>query len=102
MASSLRLGTALSSEERGSQAAYDVSDGKLDHPGFGTSSVARQHDQWVICGFSVTGVVYDLVFVRRVYLASIIGALLINLASPLRFIIADTHSWREFAPWITR
>jgi len=57
---------------------------------------------WIISAFSVVGVIYDLVFLRRLYLVNIVGVFLINLASPLRFIIADTQSWQRFAQWITR
>jgi hypothetical protein len=71
-------------------------------PALGRLPLPSSMIKWVICGFSVTGVVYDLVFLRRIYLASIIGVLMINLASPLRFIIADSHPWQEFAQWITR
>lgn len=71
-------------------------------PALGRFPLPGSMIKWVICGFSVTGVIYDLVLRRRVYLANIVGALLINVASLLRFIIADTRSWQEFAQWITR
>ena len=57
---------------------------------------------WVICAFSMVGVVYDLAFLRRVHLTSIVGALLINAATPLRFIIADMQAWRHVAHWIMK
>ena len=57
---------------------------------------------WVIFAFSLTGVVYDVIVLRRVHLTSILGALLINVASPLRFIIADVPSFQRFSEWIAR
>ena len=57
---------------------------------------------WVICAFSLTGVAYDLIVLRRVHLTSIVGALLINVATPLRFIIADTQAWQNVAEWIMK
>ena len=48
--------------------------------------------KWLICAFSMTGVIYDLVFLRRLYLSNIICALLINVGSSLRFMIADTQA----------
>ena len=71
-------------------------------PALGRFPVPGSMIKWIICALSLTGVIYDLVFLRRAYPISVIGALLINLASPLRFIIADTHSWQRFAQWITR
>jgi hypothetical protein len=57
---------------------------------------------WVIFAFSLTGVVYDVIVLRRVHLTSIMGVLLINVASPLRFIIADAPSWQRLSEWIAR
>jgi ethanolamine transporter EutH len=57
---------------------------------------------WVIFAFSLTGVIYDVIVLRRVYFANIIGVLLINASTPLRFLIADTPAWRNFSEWITR
>jgi len=71
-------------------------------PALGRFPVPSSMIIWVICAFSLTTVVYDLLFLRRMYLVSIIGALLINAASPLRFIIADTPSWQRFAQWVTK
>ena len=39
---------------------------------------------------------------RRVYLTSVVGVLLINLATPLRFVIADPRGWQGFSEWIAR
>jgi hypothetical protein len=58
-------------------------------PAFARFPVPSNMTGWVICAFSLIGVLHDLVFLRHAYLVSIIGALLINLASPLRFILAD-------------
>jgi hypothetical protein len=56
---------------------------------------------WVILGFSLLTVLYDALFLRRAYLVNIAGVLLINMSSPLRFIIVDTPRWQRFAHWIT-
>ena len=56
----------------------------------------------VIFAFSLTGVIYDVIVLRRVYLTNIVGVLLINVATPLRFIIADTRGWQTFSEWIAR
>jgi hypothetical protein len=57
---------------------------------------------WVIFASSLTGVIYDAIVVRRVYLTNIIGALLINVATPLRFMIPDAQGWQRFSEWIAR
>ena len=57
---------------------------------------------WVIFAFSMIGVVYDGIFLRRVYFTNVVGVLLINLASPLRFIIGSTRTWQNFAEWLVR
>jgi hypothetical protein len=57
---------------------------------------------WVIFAFSLTGVIYDIVALRRAYLTNIVGALLINVAGPLRFMIADAQGWQRFSEWIAR
>jgi len=71
-------------------------------PALGRFPVPGSMIIWIIYAFSLIGIIYDLVFLRRLYLVNIIGAFPINLASPLRFIIADTQSWQRFAQWITR
>ena len=57
---------------------------------------------WLICAFSLLGMVYDLALLRRVHLTSIAGALLINAATPLRFFIANTRAWQSVAQWIMK
>jgi hypothetical protein len=57
---------------------------------------------WVILGFSLLTVIYDALFLRRAYLMNIAGVLLINISSPLRFMIADSPGWQSFAHWIAR
>jgi len=37
-----------------------------------------------------------------VHVANIVGVLLINIASPLRFMIADAQGWQRFSEWIAR
>jgi hypothetical protein len=57
---------------------------------------------WVILAFSLTGVVYDGIVLRRVYVTSVVGALLINVGTPLRFAIAGTRAWQAFVEWAAR
>lgn len=57
---------------------------------------------WVIFSFSLLTVIYDALFLRRAYLINLAGVLLINISSPLRFIIADSPGWQSFAHWIAR
>jgi hypothetical protein len=38
----------------------------------------------------------------RVYLTNVVGVLLINLATPLGFVIADPREWQRFSEWIAR
>lgn len=71
-------------------------------PAIGRMFMVDSITGWVIFAFSLTGVVYDIVVLRRVYLTNIVGALLINVAGPLRFMIADTQSWQRFSEWIAR
>lgn len=57
---------------------------------------------WVIFAFSLTGVIYDAIVLRRLYLTNVAGVLLINVATPLRFMIADAQGWQRFSEWIAR
>ena len=57
---------------------------------------------WAILAFSLTGVIYDAIVLRRVHVTNIVGVLLINIASPLRFMIADARGWQRFSEWIAR
>jgi hypothetical protein len=52
---------------------------------------------WLIFGYSLLTVIYDAVFLRRAYLVNIAGVLLINLCSPLRFMVANSPGWQSFA-----
>lgn len=71
-------------------------------PAIGRMFMGDSRTGWVIFGFSLTGVIYDILVLRRVYLTNIVGALLINVAGPLRFMIADTQGWQRFSEWIAR
>jgi hypothetical protein len=71
-------------------------------PAIGRMFMLDSMTGWVIFAFSLTGVIYDIVVLRRVYLTNIVGALLINVAGPLRFMIADTQGWQRFSEWIAR
>jgi hypothetical protein len=55
-----------------------------------------------IFAFSLTGLAYDAFVLRRIYLTNVIGVLLFNLSTPLRFTIADSRTWQSFSEWITR
>jgi hypothetical protein len=55
---------------------------------------------WVIFSFSLLTVFYDALVLRRAYLVNIAGVLLINICSPLRFMIAGNPVWQRFAHWI--
>jgi len=57
---------------------------------------------WVILAFSLTGLIYDAVVLRHVSFTNVAGALLINVSTPLRFIIEDTRAWQSFSEWIAR
>jgi hypothetical protein len=69
-------------------------------PAIGRLPISPSAIGWVILGFSLLTVLYDALFLRRVYLINIAGVLLINIASPLRFMIAGSPAWQSFAHWI--
>jgi hypothetical protein len=56
----------------------------------------------VIFALSSLTVVYDALFLRRAYPINIAGVFLINISSPLRFMIAANPAWQRFAHWIAR
>lgn len=55
---------------------------------------------WAIFALSLVGLIYDALTTRRIYLTNVIGVLLINICSPLRFIIADSRTWQNFTEWL--
>jgi hypothetical protein len=55
---------------------------------------------WTICAFSLAGLIYDALSTRRIYLTNVICVLLINISSPLRFIIAENRTWQKFTEWL--
>lgn len=57
---------------------------------------------WAILAFSLVGLIYDALSSRRIYLTNVFCVLLINITTPLRFIIADTPTWRRFTEWLVR
>ena len=57
---------------------------------------------WVIFAISLAGLIYDAFSARRIYVTNVLGVLLINIGSPLRFMIADNRSWQSFAEWFGR
>lgn len=46
-------------------------------------------------------IVYDLVTLKRVHRATMLGAALVILSQPLRMLIAGTGAWLAFATWLT-
>jgi hypothetical protein len=56
---------------------------------------------WTIFAFSLAGLIYDALSVKRIYLTNVLCILLINLCSPLRFIIAGSQTWQRFTERIT-
>ena len=57
---------------------------------------------WAIFAVSLAGLIYDAFSTRRIYVTNVLGVLLINISSPLRFMIADNRPWQSFAEWIGR
>jgi len=55
---------------------------------------------WAIFTVSLACLIYDALSTRRIFLANVIGVLLINICSPLRFIIADSRPWQRFTEWV--
>ena len=55
---------------------------------------------WVIFGFSLLSVIYDALVLRRAYYVNVAAVLLLNICSPLRFMIAGSLAWQSFAHWI--
>ena len=55
---------------------------------------------WTILAFSLAGLIYDAVTNRRVYLASVVCVLAINIWSPLHFVLAETKAWQTFTAWV--
>jgi hypothetical protein len=56
---------------------------------------------WTILAFSLAGLVYDALAARRIYLTNVLCVLLINICSPLRFVIAESQTWQKFTEWLT-
>jgi hypothetical protein len=57
---------------------------------------------WIIFAFSLAGLVYDALSARRIHLTNVICVVLINLSSPLRFIISENQTWQRFTEWLTQ
>jgi hypothetical protein len=56
---------------------------------------------WTIFALSLAGLIYDAISTRRIYLTNVICVLLINICSPLRFVIAENRTWHKFTEWLT-
>jgi hypothetical protein len=55
---------------------------------------------WTILALSLAGLIYDALSTRRIYLTNVICVLLINICTPLRFIIAENRTWQKFTEWL--
>jgi len=55
---------------------------------------------WTILALSLAGLIYDALSTRRIYLTNVICVLLINICTPLRFIIAENQTWQKFTEWL--
>jgi hypothetical protein len=57
---------------------------------------------WVVFAASFAALTYDLLFTRRIHVTNLIGVLLINMSSLLRFMIGDTRAWQKLTEWLLR
>jgi hypothetical protein len=55
---------------------------------------------WALFALSLAGLVYDALSTRRIYLTNVICVVLINICSPLRFVIAANPGWQRFTYWV--
>jgi hypothetical protein len=65
-------------------------------PAFARLPSAMSYIGLLIIGFSIVGIVYDAIFLKRVHPANIVGGALIILTTPLRFKIAAMPAWHNF------
>jgi hypothetical protein len=56
---------------------------------------------WTIFAFSLAGLIYDALSARRIYFTNVLCVLLINIFTPLRFVIAENQTWQKFTEWLT-
>jgi hypothetical protein len=71
-------------------------------PAFGRLPIPSIMIGWAIFAVSLAGLIYDAFSTRRIYVTNVLGVLLINISSPLRFMIAENRSWQSFAEWLGR
>ena len=57
---------------------------------------------WLIVGFSIVGIVYDAIFLRRIHFANVLGGALILLTTPLRFILAPLPEVHRLVEMLVR
>jgi hypothetical protein len=69
-------------------------------PAIGRLPIPEALIGWTIFAFSLAGLVYDALSARRIYLTSVLCVLLINVCSPLRFVIAENQTWQKFTEWL--
>jgi hypothetical protein len=56
---------------------------------------------WTIFAFSLAGLIYDALSARRIYFTNVLCVLLINICTPLRFVIAENQTWHKCTEWLT-
>ena len=56
---------------------------------------------WTIFAVSLAGLIYDGVSARRIYFTNVLCVLLINICTPLRFVIAENQTWQKFTEWLS-
>jgi hypothetical protein len=71
-------------------------------PAIGRLPIPPNMIGWAIFAVSLAGLIYDAFSTGRIYVTNVLGVLLINISSPLRFMIADTRTWQSFAEWLGR
>lgn len=71
-------------------------------PAFARLPIPPSMIGWAIFAASFAGLTYDALSTKRIYVTNLIGVLLINMSSPLRFMIADTRAWQKLTEWLVR
>lgn len=57
---------------------------------------------WAILALSLVGMVYDAVSYRRIYLSHAVCILVLNIWSPLHFVVVESRMWRGFTEYLSR
>jgi hypothetical protein len=69
-------------------------------PAYARLSLSLTTIGWLIMASPVVSIAYDAAFLRRVYVTNLIGAALIIISTPLRFVIAAAAWWQQVLAWI--